>query len=283
MKNKISIIIGIYFPYSALFRKCLDSCLQQDMSGLEFIFLLDAPDDIESRQILSEYKEKFDQNENSFIIIENKKNMGVYWNQMSGLNIATGEYIVFFDDDDFFDNDYLSTIHEYAKKFDANVIKGHALTHFYGQMDLNFIFLCKETSTFNNDDWCYMYKTIFLKRYFDHKTMYTSDTKNFTKIDNNKMSLEFILEVPLWEGTFYHYIRHNKNTSNVLFSKSNSNIKSDISENQLKINLRFLNALESILPNSKTFSNSEIENILKKRINWDNDNIVYKYDDIKGL
>lgn len=284
MKNKVSVIVGVYYPYPILFRKCLDSCLQQNMSGLEFIFLLDGPNDVESRQILSEYQEKFDKNQNSFIVVENEKNLGIYWNQMKGLDISTGEYVVFYDDDDFFDYDYLSTLYEYAKKFDANVIKGHALTHFYGNMDFNFVFLCKENNVFNNDDWCYMYKTNFFRRYFNYDTMYTSDTKKFAKINDSISSIDIIIEVPLWESTFYHYIRHNKNTSFVSFEPiEEQEIIQDDLKDKIRIRSCFFNVLKNTLPDYKHFSKGEIDTFLKNKVNFDDAYIDYTYDDIKGL
>ena len=61
-KPKLSIIAGIYFPPEICFRRFLDACLDQDLDNIEFVFLLDSPEDIKSRDILNEYKLLFDNN-----------------------------------------------------------------------------------------------------------------------------------------------------------------------------------------------------------------------------
>ena len=135
---KISVITGIYHPNEHLFRKFLHSCLNQTLEGIQFVMLFDDPKDNESRKIVAEYKEDMDNSKNTFTIIENEKNLGIYATQMMGIKNATGEYIVFFDNDDFFDSEYLEVMYKYAKEFDANVIKGYVLTHSFGDIDLNF-------------------------------------------------------------------------------------------------------------------------------------------------
>ena len=52
--KKLSVIAGIYFPPEDCFRRFLDACLDQTLDDVEFIFLLDSPEDIKSRNILKQ-------------------------------------------------------------------------------------------------------------------------------------------------------------------------------------------------------------------------------------
>lgn len=281
---KISVITGIYYPNETLFRKFLDSCLNQSLDSVQFVFVFDDPKDKQSRIILEEYKDKIQQNKSIFTILENNKNLGIYATQMRGLQNALGQYIVFFDNDDFFDSDYLQVMYEYATKFDANVIKGYAITHFYGNTDINFAFLCKESSVFNNDDWLYMYKRTFFDRFFNQNTMYKSDSKKLTPITENIIGKEEILEIPFWEGTFYHYVRHESNTSNVLLAQTDQDRNIDDTENQTRIRKRFWNTLNDVFgAEINSLSKEEIECKIKEFIDWDDSDIKYTYDDIKDI
>ena len=115
--TKISVITGIYHPNEHLFRKFLYSCLNQTLEGIQFIFIYDDPEDVESRKIVEEHRQAIEDSKNTFTIIENKQNMGIYATQMIGLKNAIGEYVVFFDNDDFFDLEYLEVMYKYAKEF----------------------------------------------------------------------------------------------------------------------------------------------------------------------
>lgn len=273
---KISVITGIYHPNEHLFRKFLHSCLNQTLEGIQFVMLFDDPEDIESRKIVEEYKEEMDNNKNTFTIIENTKNLGIYATQMKGIKNAVGEYIVFFDNDDFFDHEYLEVMYKYAKEFDANVIKGYVLTHYFGDIDLNFTFICKHEKVFNEDDWLYMYKRDFFIKYFDYSCMYTSDTAMDRKIDGKWVEKEIILQIPFYEGVFYHYVRHCDNTSFV--PSSESEVNAEDNEDQERIYRRFVYDVKEVF--------GEVDNVkeaIQNKLKLDTKPNNYNFDQLKGL
>lgn len=276
--TKISVITGIYHPNEHLFRKFLYSCLNQTLEGIQFIFIYDDPEDVESRKIVEEHRQAIEDNKNTFTIIENKQNMGIYATQMIGLKNAIGEYVVFFDNDDFFDLEYLEVMYKYAKEFDANVIKGFSLTHYYGDIDLNFTFICKNEKIFNEDDWLYMYKKSFFTKYFNHSSMYKSDTAIARNI-NNGLEKEIIIQIPLYEGVFYHYVRHKDNTS--FIPSLESEVKSEENEDQERIYKRFLKNVQSVFGDEYD-KNTLIEK-LQKYLGLDKGSNNYEFDKLKGL
>ena len=92
---KLSLIIPVYQVENYL-RKCLDSCLNQDISKetYEIICVNDGSKD-RSADILTEYKNKY-----SNVIVITQLNQGLSVTRNNGLKIARGEYVWFIDSDD---------------------------------------------------------------------------------------------------------------------------------------------------------------------------------------
>lgn len=94
MKSLISIIIPIYNVEKYL-PKCIDSILEQTYTNLEIILVNDgSPDDC--KEICDRYSER-----DKRIKVIHKKNGGLSDARNSGLEIASGEYVLFLDSDDF--------------------------------------------------------------------------------------------------------------------------------------------------------------------------------------
>ncbi len=101
--EKISIIIPIYKAEKYL-KTCLDSVINQTYDDLEIILVNDgSPDD--SGKICEEYS-KIDNR----IIVCHKENGGVSSARNKGLELASGEYIIFVDADDYLDKRTVSEV-----------------------------------------------------------------------------------------------------------------------------------------------------------------------------
>ncbi len=98
MGQKISIIIPVYNAASHL-SQCLDSIVNQTHRNLEIICVNDESTD-SSLDILKEYKGR-----DGRIAIINKKNEGVSIARNAALDIATGQFVLFVDADDWVDLD----------------------------------------------------------------------------------------------------------------------------------------------------------------------------------
>ena len=102
MNPKITIIIPVYNAEKYLHR-CFESILDNGYENLEIIPVNDGSKD-GSQTIIDEYKEKYP---NMFFpIIEENQGIGMARN--NALEKATGDYIMFIDNDDFIDKDYIS-------------------------------------------------------------------------------------------------------------------------------------------------------------------------------
>lgn len=99
MNLKISVIVPIYNvePY---LKQCVDSILAQSYKNLEVILVDDGSPD-NCPQICDAYVSK-----DTRIKVVHKKNGGLSSARNAGLDIATGEYIVFVDSDDYWDDSH---------------------------------------------------------------------------------------------------------------------------------------------------------------------------------
>lgn len=103
MGDKISVIVPIYKVEDYLHR-CIDSIINQTYTNLEIILVDDGSPD-NCPMICDEYAEK-----DSRIRVVHKKNGGLSDARNAGLDIATGEYIMFIDSDDFVDIEMMESM-----------------------------------------------------------------------------------------------------------------------------------------------------------------------------
>ena len=115
--KKISIIIPVYNSEKYL-SKCIDSILNQTYKDFELLLINDGSKD-NSLSIMKEYSLK----DNRIKVID-QKNMGVAKTRNKGIELATGEYITFIDNDDTIQIDYLEKFLSNCEKYDM-VIGGY--------------------------------------------------------------------------------------------------------------------------------------------------------------
>lgn len=127
MKEMISIIIPIYNAEKNL-RVCLDSIMHQTYNNFEVILINDGSTD-SSSQIIKEYLKK----DNRFKCF-NQKNSGVAIARNNGIKYAKSKFLMFMDNDDKIDNNYLeSMLNEMDEKTDI-VIDGYKRETYDGKI-----------------------------------------------------------------------------------------------------------------------------------------------------
>lgn len=145
---KFSVIIPIYKVEEYL-KECIDSVLQQTYCNLEIILVDDGSPD-SCPVICDEYAEQFE-----FIKVIHKKNGGLSDARNTGLDIATGEYVIFLDSDDYWgEKDFLKKVNSFiisqsspeqidiilfqAKKF-VEASQSYILDQYYSSEHINSI------------------------------------------------------------------------------------------------------------------------------------------------
>ncbi len=114
----LSIVIPVYNSKKYL-PKCLDSILnQKSQYTYEVICINDGSTD-ESGNIIEQFKNKFPNKLRSI----SQENKGIAATRNVGITSAKGEYIGFIDNDDYVPGNYVESILEMARKYDADIVQ----------------------------------------------------------------------------------------------------------------------------------------------------------------
>ena len=112
---KISIIVPIY-NVEKYIKKCINSLLNQTYKDIEIILVEDGSPD-NCRNICDEYGAK-----DKRINVIHQKNEGVSAARNNGTNIATGEYIMYVDGDDYIEKTACEELVKIINKYKADII-----------------------------------------------------------------------------------------------------------------------------------------------------------------
>ena len=131
-ENKVSAILPVYNT-SKYLKQCLDSVLSQTYANLEVICINDGSTD-NSLAILQDYSAK-----DSRIKIVDQKNAGLSAARDAGFTVATGEYVIFIDSDDYVEPDMVKSMLDCAKENKSDIVVCNANEYLE---QYNFHFSC---------------------------------------------------------------------------------------------------------------------------------------------
>lgn len=136
IKPFISIIIPVYNvePY---IERCFRSLVSQTYRNYECIFVDDCGSDRSVEilsQLMKEYKGKL-----VIKLIHNEKNLGAAAARNNGMKIASGEYFLFVDSDDFISSDCLETLVAPLQRKKYNLVVGRSVLNYNGRTLLSEI------------------------------------------------------------------------------------------------------------------------------------------------
>lgn len=272
---KVSVITGTYNP-GHLIHKFIESVLKQTLTDLELIIIDDYSTD-GTREVLQEYTKK----DSRIKLIFNEQNLGISATYNKGLDIATGEYVSLVDSDDFLDLDFYEKMYNFSINNNLDLCLGYSVTHFSGNVDYlpAYIF-----GNVNDGLWAQLFKR---KSLIDNNIRYKNVLFEDVQITNDVKLIPGakVMKLPLEEATFYHYIRHNNNTSSKYITDKDNiekpietliEISDDILEMERRIrsdlatmeslNLRFMRLLDKdIIKNLSEESKQELRQILKEK------------------
>lgn len=99
----VTIIVPLYNAYNVV-DKCIKSIINQTYKNVELLLINDGSKD-ETLKKIKKYEKEY-----SFIKVIDKKNEGVAKTRNLGIKKAKGKYIMFIDQDDYIDEDYVETL-----------------------------------------------------------------------------------------------------------------------------------------------------------------------------
>ena len=117
MNPLISIIVPIY-NVEKYIRTCIESILAQTYRNVEVIIVNDGSTD----QSLAVISDLICSHHNVKVI--NQKNQGVSVARNTGIDVATGKYIIFVDPDDKIMPGFVSSLYQIADKTGADIVRG---------------------------------------------------------------------------------------------------------------------------------------------------------------
>lgn len=106
IKGMVSVLIPCY-NHEKFVADCLESILNQSYSNFEVIICDDCSKD-KSVAVIQEMKEKFEEHEIRFILLENRQNRGITPNINRMLKEAQGEYVKIIASDDMLAENYMA-------------------------------------------------------------------------------------------------------------------------------------------------------------------------------
>lgn len=117
MSNLVSVVVPIYNVYKYL-SQCVNSILEQTYKNIEIILVDDESPD-ESGRLCDEYAAKYEN-----IKVIHQKNGGLGFARNTGIENASGDYIVFVDADDFIGKKHIENLITHLKKASADACYG---------------------------------------------------------------------------------------------------------------------------------------------------------------
>ena len=253
---KVSVITPVYNGEKYL-EECIDSIRNQSYSDLEIIIINDGSVDSTSKMA------KEIANKDERVIYIEKKNEGVSSARNSGINAATGEFIVFVDCDDTVERNYVELLLNEIKKDNLDIVTcGYTDISIYGSIKLNDFY--NGNSIINKDEFIIdIFKgvggTLWGK-------IFKTEIINKNKIRLNKdifmcEDMIFLLQYSMQSNRFgviekslYNYNRKNENS-----------ISSRINFKYFNNLIEVMNEIEKIL-NENKYDEKFIDSILSERI-----------------
>lgn len=229
MESKISIIVPVYNVEKYLCQ-CLDSIINQTYKNLEIILVNDGSKD-NSPIICDEYAKK-----DKRIKVVHQNNKGVSSARNKGIELSTGDYIMFVDSDDWIDKDTCLTTSKMALEYSADVVLWTYVREYENESKEKNIFndniiifnkqdvkkqlhrrmigiIEKELNSPQNSDalvpiWCKLYKSYLIKnreiKFVDLKDIGTSEDALF-----NLLVFEDVEKALYINKHLYHYRKEN--------------------------------------------------------------------------
>lgn len=221
----VSVIVPVYNVEDYL-KKCIDSIIHQTYENIEIILVNDGSTD-NSYEICQKFSKK-----DSRIILLNKKNGGLSDARNYGLKVATGDYVVFIDSDDYVRLNYVESLYHMIIKYKADVVaceysevstNGNLLKQIYFNEPRNI-------STISGKNFLrYLYKDNYVANVVVWNKMYKRSLFKLVQFENGRYYEDEFLIVPMFwnvkkifllrESLYYYVQRENSITQSAMNKK----------------------------------------------------------------
>ncbi|MBU2912400.1 MULTISPECIES: glycosyltransferase family 2 protein [Reichenbachiella] len=197
---KITVVVPIY-NVSQYLTQCIDSIVNQTLSGLEVILVNDDSPDPQDDVICQDFANRYEH----VLYVKHEKNKGLGGARNTGIEHATAEYITFIDSDDWLELNMFEELYNAAVKSDADIAQCFFYEHSEGNVRLQRVKGFRKQAdimhAINVLAWNKIYKTKLYKDnnvYFPEKIA-SQDVATMTRL------LYFVDSVVLVRKGLYNY------------------------------------------------------------------------------
>jgi len=252
-KTLVSVILPVYNT-SKYLKRCLDSIIKQTYTNLEIIIINDGSTD-NSLNICNKYSKN-----DHRIKIFSQKNKGAYIARNEGLSLATGDWLIFVDSDDWIDIDGIEGLVAMINKYpQIDMIRSYnrqvseEISFHHNNIEPSGRLYLMEELLLNNKVGGFM-SSMFLKRSIVNEKNLKFSTEHKTKMDL-VFTFEYVLNckwILVYDKVFYnYYVRENSLSRSFSYEKSIVHLK----------------ASELVYNYSKKYKNQIIKDYVKKSLN----------------
>ena len=275
---KVSVIMPVYNVENYL-KRAIDSVLNQTLEQIE-LFLVDDGSTDNSGNICDEYKTK-----DNRVHIIHKKNEGAHMARNDCLNLAKGEYLCFFDSDDYVEKNMLSDMYEISKKNDLTLlISGFFIDTYYTNEKYVTLDYIPNKEIFYND------RLAFRKdayEFFDKNMFYSPWNKLYKReyiLSNNitfpktyRDDFPFVVEVikdidkvGFIKNQYYHFMRQRKESETAKYTEKLYDKR--VEEHEMMLNLYMHWGLLTDTNSLEMISRRYIDRLIECIVNLYNEN-----------
>lgn len=115
--NKVTIVIPVYNSEKYIGR-CLDSIINQTYNDVDVLVINDGSKD-KSKEVVEKYQSKY-----ANIKLINQENIGVAKTRNKAIRLSKTKYIMFIDNDDYIDRDYIETYINKIEQTNSDIVMG---------------------------------------------------------------------------------------------------------------------------------------------------------------
>ena len=122
MRRMVSLLIPIYNVHNYI-ERCARSLFEQTYDNIEFVFINDCSPD-NSIGILGRVMEEYPHLHKQIKIINHERNRGLAASRLTGIDNASGDYLMFVDSDDYLELNAVKMLMEEAMESDYEIVTG---------------------------------------------------------------------------------------------------------------------------------------------------------------
>lgn len=213
--TKISVIVPVYNAEEYI-ENSIISLMEQTLDETQFIIINDGSTD-NSLQLINKIVENYPKRKQDTIIID-RKNKGVSSTRAEGLSLATGEYVIHFDSDDWAEHDMLELLYLEAKRYNSDIVicdyyinNGSDQTYINQSTEENNIQCIKNilSGKLHGSSWN---KLINRKLILENNIDYIENIDYLEDVLFNIKALFFSKSITYINKAFYHYNCKNENS-----------------------------------------------------------------------